>query len=146
MNTKWTYTQLHRLSLKDMLKCKTCTWKQARTCMHTQTKQNKNHVSKQEHTVETTPTSKTHVYANIQMRGAHSNTHTQWGLENCHARWHRHAWRMALSTVLHATERWLVLKPTMIQEGWMSHWKESNARARYLKKQTENKYDRTENV
>lgn len=97
-------------------------------------KKKKNHVSKQEHTVETIPTSKAHVYANIQMRGAQSNTHTQWGLENCHACWHRHAWRMALSTVLHAIEQWLVLKPTMIQEGWMSHWKESNAPARYLKK------------
>lgn len=70
-----------------------------------------------------------------------THTHTHRGLENCHACWHCHAWRMALSTVLHATEsqrvceRRLVFRlyPTMIQEGWMSHRQENNTPARSLK-------------
>lgn len=96
--------------------------------------------------------SKVHMYANMQMKtkvthwhlsGTHSQTrrHTQWGLENCHACWHCHVWRMALSTVLYATksqrvcERSLVLEGylTMIQEGWLSHRGENNTPARSMK-------------
>lgn len=48
----------------------------------------------------------------------HTHTRTQWGLEVCHARWQRHAWRMALSTVVHATESQRVCSSTSFTRQW----------------------------